>query len=117
MRPVRANGSFRSSTFHAGIVGSDHLGLKQDVLRCLIQRIEQFGHRWQPTTHRLTRDLHALSLEDLLLPVQRLMIGNLLTITCASMLAPARAVRRQDDRTAAQMNWLQLVMPLACFSV
>jgi len=62
---------------HARIVGPDDLGLEQHFLGCPIQRLHQIGDLPHPTAHCLGRDLHSMPLEDLILPVQRHMVGRL----------------------------------------
>jgi hypothetical protein len=67
----------RSSTFHAGIVGADYLGTQQFLFHQLVQRIEQLRTSRHPAAHGFARDVDAMPLEHLLLPVQRLVIGPL----------------------------------------
>src|SRR5215471_18468711 len=62
---------------YARIVGPDHFGLEQHSLSGPVQRRHQAGDLSHPTAHCLTRNLHPMTLEDFLLPVQRHMVGRL----------------------------------------
>ncbi len=63
--------------FHAGVIGADHLRREQNLFRRRVQRLQQPGALRHPAAHRFTRDLYAVTCPDLLLPVQREMIGAL----------------------------------------
>ena len=75
--PGTREGQLGIQHLHAGVVGSDHPGLEQNILERSIKRIEQPGALCQPPAHGLARDLHPVPLKDLLLPVQGQMIGGL----------------------------------------
>jgi hypothetical protein len=70
MRPVRANGNFTSSTFT--LVSSVPITLDWNRTSFIDPyALQQIGALRQPAAPGLAGEVHAVTLEDLLVPVQR----------------------------------------------
>src|SRR3954451_15981451 len=70
-----SKGQLSVKNLHAGIVGADYFRSEQNLLRRHIQRLQESGALRHPATHALTRESDAVPCKDLLLPVQRQMVG------------------------------------------
>src|SRR3954454_7076454 len=99
-----SKGQLSVKNLHAGIVGADHFRSEQNLLRRHIQRLQESGALRHPATHTLTRESDAVPCKAPILLRERATpyrakicscryngkwSAHLLTITCASRLAPA----------------------------
>src|SRR5262249_8469783 len=104
MRPVRANGNLTSSTFTPVSSVPITLDWNRTSFMDPYSGFSKSAQLRQPAAHGLTGDVHAVTLEDLLLPVQGQMIRSLGHNHLRQQAGPGRALLDRLRRLGRRLH-------------